>query len=72
MTFPYESSTIGERHTPLARIRYQLAGAVQKPSIAWFDPAHGLDPERWLSGRLGPLAKSPDYDNYAHTPARVA
>lgn len=55
-TFPYEGILIGECPEPLARADYQVAGAGQRPAVAWFDPLVVPDPEAWLADRLGPLA----------------
>ena len=40
------------------RVNYQLAGARQKPRIAYFDPSRIPDPVAWLRERLGPLANT--------------
>ena len=55
-TFPYEGILIGECPEPLASADYRVAGAGQRPAVAWFDPLVVPDPEAWLADRLGVLA----------------
>jgi putative DNA primase/helicase len=57
VTFPYKISPIGVCHPPLGRVSYQVAGAGQKPAIAWVDLTRVPDPAAWLTERLGPLAR---------------
>jgi putative DNA primase/helicase len=58
-TFRYEvysHTGLSPSSAQIRRLDYQRAGRAHSPAIAWFDPLLRLDPETFLTEKLGPLA----------------